>query len=133
MSQAGDLFIHWPDGVNSRQRRMDFMDQNRDHFRIVFPIEQRPSLTTELAAWNVIDLSENGAKVEVQLETYPCAAGEFEATIKFRDGTAAPVKASVLRRSPEEMVLQFDKQIPYPLIMGEQRRLLKLFPRERLS
>lgn len=108
------------------------MEQNRDHFRIVFPIEQRPCLAAGLAQWDVIDLSEQGAKVEVQSESSLISRGAFEATIKFRDGKSTPVKASVQRREQEQVVLQFDEQIPYPVIMQEQRRLLQLFPRERL-
>jgi hypothetical protein len=108
------------------------MSQKRDHFRIVFPVGQRPCLAAGLAEWDVIDLSENGAKVMVKREASPGNRGAFAATIRFHDGTSTQVSAAVQRREGNCVILSFAEPLAYPLIMGEQRRLLRLFPRENL-
>jgi len=108
------------------------MPQKRDHFRIVFPLGQRPCLVADLAEWDIVDLSENGAKIAVNCRTSLCSREKFAATIRFHDGTAAEVTASVQRQENEQVVLQFAEEVPYSLIMAEQRRLLRIFPRETL-
>jgi hypothetical protein len=113
-------------------QRADFMSQKRDHFRIVFPVGQRPCLTAGLAECDIIDLSEDGAKVAVNCETGFCSREAFAATIRFHDGAMAAVMAKVQRRENEHLILQFAEPLSYSLIMAEQRRLLRLFPRGTL-
>src|SRR5689334_11198140 len=108
------------------------MSQNRDHFRIVFPLGQRPCLAAGLAEWDIIDLSENGAKIALSCESSLHSCKPFAATIRFHDGTAAAVTASVQRRENEHAILSFLEPLSYSFIMAEQRRLLRLFPRESL-
>jgi hypothetical protein len=108
------------------------MPQKRDCFRIVFPLEQRPCLAAGLAEWDVIDLSENGAKLAVETECSLRSGDPFAATIRFHDGTATAVTATVQRREANEVVLRFSEELSYSLIMAEQRRLLRLYPRETL-
>jgi hypothetical protein len=108
------------------------MSQKRDHFRIVFPLGQRPCLATDLAAWDVIDLSEDGAKVAVSSETSLCSREAFPATIRFHDGATAAVTANIQRRENDHVILNFAEPFSYALIMTEQRRLLRLFPRGTL-
>jgi hypothetical protein len=109
------------------------MSQKRDHFRIVFPLDQRPCLSAGLGKWEIIDLSEHGAKLVVPVEgTSLLGSEQFQATIRFRDGTTAAVTAIVQRQEANEVVLQFLEELPYSLIMAEQRRLLRLYPRETL-
>jgi len=108
------------------------MSQKRDHFRIVFPLGQRPCLAAGLAEWDVIDLSENGAKIAVNCGSSLSDRELFPATIRFHDGAAVAVTASVQRCENEQIVLQFAEPLSYSLIMAEQRRLLRLFPREAL-
>jgi len=108
------------------------MSQNRDYFRIVFPIGERPCLKADLTEWDILDLSENGARVAVNDDNTLRSLDSFDATIRFSDGTAATVNACVQRREAEGVVLQFREQLAYSLIMAEQRRLLRLYPREKL-
>ncbi|HEY2412303.1 MAG TPA: PilZ domain-containing protein [Pirellulaceae bacterium] len=108
------------------------MSQKRDHFRIVFPVGQRPCLAAGLVEWDVIDLSEDGAKVAVSCETSFASREPFAATIRFHDGTTAAVLASVQRRENDHVILNFAEPLAYPLIMAEQRRLLRQFPRGAL-
>ena len=114
------------------QRRKPVMSQKRDHYRIVFPIGQRPCLAAGLAEWDVLDLSENSGRIALNRENTLASHEAFAATIRFIDGARATVMASVHRREETDVVLQFAEPLSYSLIMAEQRRLLRLFPRESL-
>ena len=109
------------------------MPQNRDHFRIPFPIGERPQLVVGAAEFEVIDLSERGARI-VRNGQWPADGnGPFAATIRFRDGTTAGVTADLHRKDADKLILRFGKQLSYSLIAAEQRRLLRLYPRTALQ
>jgi hypothetical protein len=106
------------------------MTQRRDYFRIRFPITQRPRLITKLIELDVIELSENGARVAVVAAGILDGPEPFDAIIQFKDGTAAAVIALVHRWEAEEAILHFPDNLSYSIIAAEQRRLLQMFPRE---
>jgi hypothetical protein len=105
------------------------MSQKRDYFRVKFPVTQCPCLVAGSTVLEVIELSENGARVAVDGERM-LSSDLFAATIRFKDGTAAKVTASVLRWETEYAILRFSDKLSYSVIAAEQRRLLQLFPRE---
>jgi PilZ domain-containing protein len=109
------------------------MSQRRNYFRIQFPITQRPRLVVSTAEFEVLELAETGARIIVGDAQVSETSGEFEATIQFPDGASASVTARVHRREINEAVLRFAANLPYPIIAGQQRRLLKLFPRQATS
>jgi hypothetical protein len=109
------------------------MAQNRDHFRIPFPIGERPQLIVGAAEFEVIDLSERGARVIRNGKWPDDGNGPFAATIRFRDGTTADVTAELHRLEADKLILRFGKQLSYSLIAAEQRRLLRLYPRTALE
>ena len=85
------------------------------------------------AEFEVIDLSERGARI-VRKGKWPADGnGAFAATIRFRDGTTADVTAELHRREADKLILRFGKQLSYSLIAAEQRRLLQLYPRPTLA
>src|SRR5437868_2423343 len=109
------------------------MPQTRGHFRIPFPIGERPQLLVGEAEFEVIDLSERGARI-VRNGKWPADGdGPFAATIRFRDGATAEVTAELHRKEADKLVLRFGKQLSYSLIAAEQRRLLRLYPRTALK
>ena len=109
------------------------MPQNRDHYRIPFPIGERPRLVVGAAEFEVIDLSERGARIVLNGEWPDDGNGPFVATIHFRDGTTAEVTAELRRREADRLILRFVKQLSYSLIAAEQQRLLRLYPRTALQ
>src|SRR5690349_18924889 len=106
------------------------MSQRRNYFRIRFPVTQRPCLVVNSAHFEILELSETGAGVAAADVTMFDSSGEFEATILFRDGTMADVTARVHRQEADEIILRFPEGLPYSVVTAEQRRLMKLFPRE---
>jgi hypothetical protein len=109
------------------------MPQNRDHFRIPFPIGERPQLFVGAAEFEVIDVSERGARIVRNGQWPDDGGGSFAATIRFRDGTTADVTAELHRKEADKLILRFGKQLSYSLITAEQRRLLRLYPRTALQ
>ena len=109
------------------------MQQRRNYFRIRFPITQRPCLVVNAAQFDIVELAETGARVIVNGAGPSDTTGEFDAMIQFRDGVMVPVTARVHRREGDEAILRFSTNLPYAIIASEQRRLLKLFPRQTAS
>ena len=109
------------------------MAQNRDHYRILFPIGERPQLVVGAIEFEVIDLSERGARV-IRNGRWPDGGnGPFAVTVRFRDGTTAEVTAELRRQEIDRLILRFVKQLSYSLIAAEQQRLLRLYPRTALQ
>jgi len=105
------------------------MSQKRDYFRVKFPVTQCPRLVAGSTELEIVELSENGARVAANCARMP-GTDLFAATILLKDGTAAKVTASVLRWETEYAILRFEDKLSYSIIAAEQRRLLQLFPRE---
>ncbi len=79
----------------------------------------------------MLNLSESGAS----LAAAGAASGwrsVASVRVVFRDGAECQTTASVLRCEAEELIIQFEKWIPLPVIVAEQRRLLQRYPKETL-
>src|SRR5436305_8234415 len=103
------------------------MSHKRDHFRLVSPVGKRPRLAGGATAWEVIALSENGARIVVDDGGVAPSQQAFEAVIEFRDGSAAGVKACVQRQEGQEVVLQLRERLLYSWIVSEMRRWMRLY------
>jgi hypothetical protein len=108
------------------------MPQQRDYFRIPYPVTERPRLVIGASEFEVVDLSESGARIELDGEP-PAGAESFPAIVRFKDGTTVKVVAVVQRQEHGELVLRFADNLPYAVIAGQQRRLLQLYPRDALA
>src|SRR5256885_15219459 len=62
------------------------MSQNRDFFRIPFPIAERPRLLARGDEFRVLDLSESGASIVGKCLTPSTDDEPFAVTIHFNDG-----------------------------------------------
>ncbi len=109
------------------------MSQRRNYFRIQFPMTQRPRLVVGSAEFEIVELAETGARVIAHDAALFDGADPFDATIQFRDDVSAAVTACVHRRENNEVVLRFSASLPYSIVAAQQRRLLKLFPRQAAS
>lgn len=107
------------------------MSQPRSHFRIRFPQADRPRLYVGTNEYSVLNLSESGASL--------AAAGApagwrsvVPVRVVFRDGVECQTTASVLRAEAGELIIQFEKLLPLPVVIAEQRRLLQRYPKDAL-
>src|SRR5436309_3499025 len=105
------------------------MSQQRDVFRIPFPVTERPRLIVGAREFDIVDLSESGARILLD-NRQPPATGQFLALIQLSDGTHVRALASVQRQEDDQLVVCFAEQLPYQIIAAEQRRLLRLYSRD---
>ena len=107
------------------------MSPPRSHFRIRFPQAARPLLRVGADEYSILNLSESGASIVAS-----GAARGWRSVVPvrvvFRDGVECQTTASVLRSEGGEMIVQFEKWIPLPVVIAEQRRLLQRYPKEAL-
>ena len=99
----------------------DEFTQKRRHFRVAYPLSNRPQLLLNGEKYDVVDISEQGIK-------YCCpgcgmtTGGALEGVVEFPDGETFDIEGKALR---VEVILQLRKGIPYTQIVKEQMRLIK--------
>jgi hypothetical protein len=103
------------------------MPENREYFRIKYPVSQRPRLVVGTYCCEILELSEVSASVSSG-GNLDLNGGPIKAAVSFLDGTRVNTAFTVLRRQDEQIVLRFSPPLPFSIVMAEQRRLLKAFP-----
>src|SRR4051812_21996490 len=99
--------------------------QKREHFRLEFPLYQRPKLRVALRDYEVLEISELGVKAVANGTIMPPLTQTFDATIVFTDGTKCVVTGKVIRRDGELFVMLLTAGIPLQKMYEEHRRLIQ--------
>ena len=106
----------------------DGEEQRREHFRVFYPVSERPKIRILGEDYDVAEAAERGIKFCARKG----AENKFEeivyATITFHDGEFYDFEGKVKRLEKDEIVLQLSKGIPYKRIVKEQRYLIKKYP-----
>jgi hypothetical protein len=96
----------------------------RAHFRIVYPLVERPAFEVGRFVYEVIDCSELGLRFEVRDRRVITVGTQMEGTVVFRRGESINVTGQVLRSQGGMVVLVLDAPgITFSGILGEQRYL----------
>jgi len=96
----------------------------RAHFRIVYPLTERPAFEVGRSVYEIIDCSELGLRFEVRDRKVFLAGTPMEGTVQFRRGESIDVSGQVLRAQGGMVVLILDAPgITFSGILGEQRYL----------
>lgn len=96
----------------------------RAHFRIVYPLIERPAFEVGRFVYEVIDCSELGLRFEVKDRRIPAVGSQMEGTVVFRRGASIDITGQVLRAQGGMVVLILDAPgITFSGILGEQRYL----------
>ena len=99
--------------------------QRRDHFRIVYPKEDRPRFTSGGLTFWVVDLAEQGMKFRSD-GVVPWHDGDaLRGRIAFHDDGFVDVEGNVLRHVAGNVVATFTRGVPLARIMEEQRWLIR--------
>lgn len=96
----------------------------RSYFRLSYPKPERPKLVMLERTFDVVELSEGGARIEIAESIAHLCAVSFFVMIDFRTDKRIYTNGSLLREGDGFAVVQFRKLIPQELMFEEQRRLL---------
>ncbi|MGJ8669452.1 MAG: PilZ domain-containing protein [Oceanococcus sp.] len=102
--------------------------QRRSHFRLRYPEEERLQLCTDEGEFFVCEVSESGLRIVLQSDTSLEHVPDRLVGLLSVQGDTLAIEGRVLRRDGKEAVLVLSEGIPLPLILNEQRRLLRKYP-----
>ncbi len=101
-------------------------NNTRRHYRIPYPIGARPMGKLGKAEFWVLDLSEEGCKIEFTAPVTLMKGQIIKSDVTFHDGAIFPIQGKVLRQETEtHVVMLLTEGIPLKKIMAEQRYLIK--------
>ena len=97
--------------------------QQRQLYRIIYPIMERPTFESGRFVHEVLDCSEKGLRYEMKEGTLPLLAAQVAGVLHFRRGDDVEVEGEVLRSGNGIVVLTLTPPLPFAEIMAEQRYL----------
>jgi hypothetical protein len=101
--------------------------ENRQFFRIKYPVKFRPEIIVDGRTYTVVDVSEFGLKLDYTGATrLPKDGADFVATVGFRTGTRVTVKGSIVRTENPFVMIRLEKGIPREALKAEADLLLKI-------
>jgi hypothetical protein len=99
-------------------------ESRRAHYRVTYPIAERPSFEIGRKIYDVVQCSERGLRYEVRDHRFPALGGEIGGIVQFRRGTRVEVAGEVTRAHSGEVVLFLRMQgIPFSEMLLEQQYL----------
>ena len=104
-------------------------ENRRQFFRIDYPTGAGPKLASNGIQLTVVNLSEQGLRFDCQNRTGFTIGNHFAGSLTFADGESFLVFGTIIRILPEGIVVELKKPIPLRIIMNEQRRMIKHFPK----
>ncbi|MEE9609726.1 MAG: hypothetical protein V3W19_00660 [Desulfatiglandales bacterium] len=94
-------------------------EENREFFRVKYPVADRPKLKIAREEFDIVDISEKGIKFDLKKTIH--------ATITFHDGESLTIEGRFLRTHNNEIVIQPLEAISSERITKEQRNLQKKY------
>lgn len=99
----------------------------RAHYRLRYPVVERPSARVGGRVYQVTEISEGGARL--LLDGSVMAPGDaVAAVIRFHDGETLPINGVVLRIDRSEAVVKLSAGISLSRMLVEQQYLLARHP-----
>lgn len=101
--------------------------EQRSHFRIHYPPADRPEFKISSRSFQIDNISEEGVCI-VFKGVFTLAVGdEIRGTIHFRSGKTHAGRGKIIRKLEGKIIFTLHDPVPLPLIMEEQRMLLKKY------
>ncbi len=110
------------------QKKRYTTEDQREHFRIRYPIAGRPGLSLLNYVFEVIDVSEHGIRFAGNKINQLQVEMELPATITFSDGSSLKVHGRILRVDKKVVVMYMPESIPFVKIVAEQRFIKMNYP-----
>lgn len=105
-------------------------DQKREYFRLIYPVNDRPTIEIEGEKYSVMDLSEEGVRFGHAPTVCLGIGSVVRGTIEFRDGSKEQVVGKIIRiveEKPAFTVMQLTAGLPMKRMMDEQRALIRKY------
>ncbi|MER2581589.1 MAG: PilZ domain-containing protein [Candidatus Competibacter sp.] len=100
----------------------------RQFHRIRFPIAERPTFLHEGKSLTVIDVSAWGLRYAAPGQPLPQLQDPIVGLLRFRRGTQIKIEGVVVRIQNDHVALQLTKEIPFSILLAEQRYLHARYP-----
>lgn len=107
----------------------------REHFRIVYPLMERPKLRTAdvetgaVEEYDVVDCSETGLRYLIRFGPLPEIGAEVSGRVHFRRGEVVDIAGTVVRTQGSSVALHLvASNIPLATVLDEQRYLRINYP-----
>lgn len=102
--------------------------ERRQHHRIRFPISERPAFLIASQSFAVIDVSARGLQYIMTEPPLPAMRENISGILQFRRGTQVAVEGVVVRSQNERVALHLNREIPFSILLAEQRYLHARYP-----
>lgn len=106
-------------------------DEEREEFRVRYPVSNRPTFGDGAANSLVIDLSVTGFRIATSPGKKITSGQSVRGTLKLLSGTEHVIHGTVARVTRDQMVVSFLTELPFGVILGEDRHLAEQYPARR--
>jgi hypothetical protein len=104
------------------------MTQQRQHFRLRYPMAAQPSLTVEATSYPVTELSEGGMRLLPGAHGRFAPTGQIRGLLALASGASIDVLGTVIRLEDHEVIVRLAAGPTYSEMMDEQRYVARRFP-----
>lgn len=103
--------------------------QHRNHYRLEYPVPDRPTIRANGTQFEVIEASEAGLKFNCNGTFVPILGTPFKGTVFFRDGKTFELQGKILRfdKANDHCVVHLTKGIPLAKMIEEQLLLIRKY------
>lgn len=99
-------------------------DSRRNHYRVNYPLAERPSLDIGWTSFDVVECSEAGLRYELGERRPPAIGSQIGGRLAFRSGEEIALVGDVVRIQDGFVALVLQPPgIPFAVVMHEQRYL----------
>jgi len=116
-------------GATASRRGRHIVSEKREHYRIKYRDDDRPTFVLGGAKYLVMDISEKGLRFDGGLHYKPEPGDAIIGKLVFKSGKSCAVDGKLLRYDSVKRacIVKLDKGISLALIMEEQRIILKKY------
>ncbi len=100
----------------------------REYHRIRYPLAERPTLLLENRSFTVIDVSVRGLFYIAPGGPFPQPRDPIKGILRFRRGAQVVIEGEVVRVHETGIALHLRREIPFSVLLAEQRYLHKRYP-----
>lgn len=103
-------------------------DQRRAHFRLQYPVPERPIMEVDGRQHQVVEIAEGGIRIVVNRDESMQVGNPFAGEISFHDKVSERVQGEVLRLDAELAVIKLSLGLSLHRVVVEQAYIQKKYP-----